>query len=395
MNVKQEKLTNLTSKLTIEIVEQDYQAQVKKALTTYQQKANIPGFRPGKVPFGMVQKMYGKTLLLEEVNKLLSDALNKHIEDHKLEVLGQPIPLDESNDQIDFDHAKDFTFHFELAVAPEFELDLSKIKVTNYEITVSDAMVQKSVDNLLERYKEGDQPAELNQELFDKVYGKDVVKSEKDLRERIRKEGEKMYQQQVDRKFTQDAIEAVVEGTKFELPDDFLKRWLFVSNREKNLTQDQIHAEYDRYRNMLKWQLIEAKIIQSHDIKVDRNDVKEYYINHIVSQYFPIPEDEEGRKRIDQFAETMMQNQKETKQIYDMVYDQKISDVLRAELKLSNKKMDFDDYIEMLKKEHDAAQPNEEKAEKKPKKKEEKAEEPEDKKVKKPRAKKTDEHEQE
>ncbi|MDR1950994.1 MAG: hypothetical protein LBP96_02045 [Bacteroidales bacterium] len=352
MNINQEKLTNLTSQLTLEVVEQDYQTQVKKQLTTYQQKANIPGFRPGKVPFGMIQKMYGKAVLVDEVNKLLSDALNKHIDENKLEVLGQPIPT-EDNELADFDTAKDFTFKFEIAVAPEFELDLPKINVTNYQLTVGDAMVQKSVDSLLERFKDGDNPAELNQDLFDKVYGKDAVKSEKELRERIRKDGEKMYQQQADRKFTQDAIQAVVEGTDFELPDEFLKRWLFVSNREKNLTQEQINTDYDKYRNMLKWQLIEAKIIKAHDIKVDRNDVKDYYINHVVSQYFPIPEDEEGRKRLDQFAETMMQNQQETKQVYDMVYDQKISTVLRAELKISNKKMDFDDYVEMLKKEHD------------------------------------------
>jgi FKBP-type peptidyl-prolyl cis-trans isomerase (trigger factor) len=364
MNVKQEKLTKLTSQLTIEVVEQDYQTQVKKALTSYQQKAKIPGFRPGKVPFGMIQKMYGKAVLVDEVNKLLSDALNKHIEENKLDVLGQPIPM-ENHEPADFDNAKDFTFHFELAVAPEFDLNLPKIKITNYQITVGNAMVQKSVDNLLERYKEDDKPAELNQDLFDKVYGKDVIKSETELRERIRQDGERMYQQQADRRFTQDAIDAVVEGTKFELPNEFLKRWLFVSNRDKNLTQEQIDADYDRYYKMLKWQLIEGKIIQSHDIKVSRQDVKEYYINHVVSQYFPVPEDEEGRKRIDQFAETMMQNQQEMKQIYDMVYDQKIADVLRAEMNISNKKIDFDDYVEMLKKEHDAAKSAEEKKTKK------------------------------
>jgi trigger factor len=296
--------------------------------------------------------MYGKSVLVEEVNKLLSEALNKYIEENKLELLGQPIPA-EDNEIADFDVAKDFTFHFEIAVAPEFELDLSKIKATNYLISVGDDMVQKSVDSLLERFSsEQGKPAELNQELFDKVYGKDVVKTETELRERIRQDGEKMYQQQADRKFVQDAIQAVVESTAFEMPDDFMKRWLFISNREKDLTQEQINTDYDKYRNMLKWQLIEAKIIKEKDIKVDRNDVKNYYINHVVSQYFPIPEDEEGRKRIEQFAETMMQNQQETKQIYDMVYEQKVSDVLRAELKISDKKINFDDYVEMLKKEN-------------------------------------------
>jgi FKBP-type peptidyl-prolyl cis-trans isomerase (trigger factor) len=353
MNVKQEKLTNLTSKISIDVAEQDYQNEVKKTLTGYQQKANIPGFRPGKVPFGMVQKMYGKAVLVEEVNKLLSEALNKHIDENKLEILGQPIPA-EDNEIADFDTAKDFTFHFEIAFAPEFELDLSKINVTNYQLTIGDDMVQKSIDSLLERFKgEDGKLAELNQELFDKVYGEGAIKSEKELRERIRKDGEKMYQQQADRKFTQDAIQAVVEGTKFDMPDDFLKRWLWISNQEKGLTKEQIESDYDKYHNMLKWQLIEAKIIKEKEIKVDRNDVKDYYIHHVVSQYFPIPEDEEGRKRIEQFAETMMENQQETKQVYDMVYDMKVSDVLRAEVKISDKKMDANDYIEMLKKEHD------------------------------------------
>jgi FKBP-type peptidyl-prolyl cis-trans isomerase (trigger factor) len=369
MNVKQEKLTDLTSKITIDVVEQDYQTQVKKTLTNYQQKANIPGFRPGKVPYGMVQKMYGKSVLVEEVNKLLSDALNKHIDENKLEILGQPIPA-EDNELADFDVAKDFTFHFEIAFAPEFELDLSKIKVTNYELTVGDEMVQKSVESLCERFKgEDGKPAELNQELFDKIYGEGVIKSEKELRERIRKDGEKMYQQQADRKFTQDAIFAVVEGTKFDMPDDFLKRWLWISNQEKEgFSKEQIESDYDKYHNMLKWQLIEAKIIKEKEIKVDRNDVKNYYINHVVSQYFPIPEDEEGRKRIEQFADTMRDNQQETKQVYDMVYDMKVSDVLRAEVKISNKKMDTEEYMDMLKKEHDKAEVTEEREEMKEKK---------------------------
>jgi FKBP-type peptidyl-prolyl cis-trans isomerase (trigger factor) len=321
----------------------------------------------------MIQKMYGKAILLDEVNKILSDALNKHIEENKLDILGQPIPLEGENEVADFDNAKDFTFHFEIGFAPEFELDFSKIKVTNHQITIGDEMVQKSVDSLRERFKEDDKLAEVNQELFDKVYGEGAIKSEKEFRERIRKEGERMYQQQADRKFSQDTIHAVVEGTNFDLPDDFLKRWLYVANREKELTQEQIHADYDRYRNMLKWQLIEAKIIRTNDIKVDRNDVKDYYINHVVSQYFPVPEDEEGRQRIEQFAETMMENQEETKQIYDAVYDMKVMEVVRAGVKISDKKIDSEEYMEMLKKEHEAALPPEAKAddkntEEKPKK---------------------------
>jgi len=175
MNIKQEKLTELTSKLTIEVAEQDYQGQVKKTLTGLQQKANIPGFRPGKVPFGMIQKMYGNSVMVDEVNKVLSDALNKYIDDNKLELLGQPIPA-EDNEIADFDVAKDFTFHFEIAVAPEFELDLPKIKVTNYQLTVGDEMVQKSVDSLLERFKDEDgKLPELNQELFDQAFNKKPI----------------------------------------------------------------------------------------------------------------------------------------------------------------------------------------------------------------------------
>ncbi|GHV72654.1 hypothetical protein FACS1894201_03180 [Bacteroidia bacterium] len=355
MNITSETIAPLTLNLKLEITEDDYKNNLKKTLNDYQRKANIPGFRPGKVPLGMIQKMYGKALLSEELNKIVSEQLEKHITDNKLQVLGHPIPS-QHNDVADLDTQVDFTFQFEVGLKPEFQLDLSTVKATAHQITVGDEMVQKSVDNILDRFKEGDTVPELNQDLFDKVYGKDAVKSEAELRERIRQDGEKMYQREADRKFAQDAKEAVVEATSIELPDDFLKRaWILSANQEgkETLTQEQADADYPKYQAAVKWQLIENKITTDNNIQITKNDVKDYYITNVISQYFPIPTDEEGKQRFSDFAERMMGNQQESHRFYEAVFQDKIMDVVRNTIQVTTQKIDFDDFVNILKKQYD------------------------------------------
>ena len=126
MDIVQENIDNLNATLSIKIAPADYEAPVKKVLLDYQKKANMPGFRPGKVPFGMVKKMYGNSVLADEINKMLVDNLYKHIEDNKLPVLGNPLPKDEDQITIDINNNKELEFKYDLAFAPEFEVNLSE-----------------------------------------------------------------------------------------------------------------------------------------------------------------------------------------------------------------------------------------------------------------------------
>lgn len=153
MNVVQQPLGEQTAVLKIEVSKSDYQDNVKKALNDYRRKANINGFRPGMAPMSMIQKMYGHSVLIDEINKLVSDALNNHITNEKLNILGEPIPYEEGQAPIDWENQEDFEFSYEIGIAPEIDVKLSKRdKLPKYVIAVSEEDKQRQLENIMQRY---------------------------------------------------------------------------------------------------------------------------------------------------------------------------------------------------------------------------------------------------
>ncbi len=152
MNVSQENTSKVSALIKIDIVKADYEEKVEKALRTYRQKANIPGFRKGMAPMGMIKKMVGKSILLEEINKLVSESLYNYIKDNKMNILGEPLPS-ESQAEIDFDKQEDFTFLFDVALAPEIDITLTdKDKIDYYHIDIDDDMVAKQKEAFCSRF---------------------------------------------------------------------------------------------------------------------------------------------------------------------------------------------------------------------------------------------------
>jgi trigger factor len=159
MNITKESTGDLTALITVEINENDYAEKVKSSLNDYRRKANVPGFRAGKVPFGIINKMYGKAVLGEEVNKVLSEKLNAYITENKLNLLGNPLPSLVNTDKADLENDKDFTFYFDIALSPEINLDLDKkIKANYFDIEVSDKMVEDYVLDIQNRFGEHSNP---------------------------------------------------------------------------------------------------------------------------------------------------------------------------------------------------------------------------------------------
>jgi len=170
MNVTQEKIDDLNSLLTVKVEENDYTERVENVLKDYRKKASVPGFRPGKVPMGMIRKMYGKAIMVEEVNKIISESISKHIVEEKLSLLGEPLPS-EKQKTIDFDNDKDYEFAFDLGHAPEFELSLTqRDKLTYYQIKVDEKRIETSMENYAQRYG--------NIESVDTVNEKEVIRGE-------------------------------------------------------------------------------------------------------------------------------------------------------------------------------------------------------------------------
>jgi trigger factor len=148
MNIVRNDADAVNATLTVQISKDDYAAKVEQTLKDYKRKANVPGFRPGMVPVGLLKKMYGKAILAEEVNKVMSDSLNNYLKENNVNLLGELLPNETEQQPVDFDTQTDFEFIFDMAVAPEFEISLSqKDKIAYYDITVDDKMVEDQVKN--------------------------------------------------------------------------------------------------------------------------------------------------------------------------------------------------------------------------------------------------------
>jgi len=442
MNITQESIDDLNAKLKVEVSAKDYEAKVQEVIVNYRKTASIPGFRKGKVPMGQVKKMIGKSVLVDEVNKLLQEAIYKHITENKVEVLGNPLPL---TSEVDWDNATDFTFEYEMGLAPEFKVTLDKKgKFDFLKIVADKKMVDHYVNDMAKRYgkmthpaksekidlmmgeftqldadgnvleggvnhtasvaldiiqdkkaqkalfglAEGDEvtlrvnkdfsndahhmlnikkeeletldadfnfkvnkisrmePAELNQELFDKTFGKDTVKSEKEFRAKIKEEVEKSFLSESDNKLKNDIILHLIKKTKMSLPDTFLKKWLVTTN-EQGLTAEQVEAEYEQYSKSLKWQLIENKIIKEHNLEVKNEDIlvhaKELIVSNFAQYGQPAPED----KKLEEIAVQVLGNEEERKKIYNQLYDVKTMALYKEKFTLKDKEVTYDEFVKL------------------------------------------------
>ncbi len=445
MNITKESTGDLTAIIKLELKEEDYQDQVKKVLKDYQRKANIPGFRQGKVPFGMINKMYGKAVMAEEINKMVSDSLNQYIVDEKLDILGYPLPNTEKTTTVDFDNQKEFEFFFDIGLSPEFNLELNdKIKINYYDIEANDEVVEKYLGDLQSRHgkttnpetvEEGDmvkgdfveldendkevqgginraanvatsnlklktelkkfvgkkvgttvkfnplkatkdadntalmlgitkeeaekienkfsftiteisrkENAELNEEFFKMVYPQEEIKTEEELRVRIKKDAEVSFVAESDRQFMNNTVEKLVDLAKIDLPDEFMKRWI-VENGQGKMTAEQVETQYESYSKSLRWQLIEAKLVKEFELQVGEEDVR----NQIRSYFSTMQEkqDEEAEKRMNEIVDSIMKNQEEVKRIYDQLYDKKLLDLFKDKIKQVNKKIGYEEFVKL------------------------------------------------
>ncbi|MBI2271717.1 MAG: trigger factor [Bacteroidetes bacterium] len=447
MNIVKENVDELNAVLKVKVTPDDYRSKVDTAIKEATKKAAMPGFRPGKVPTGLVKKMYGKSILVDEINKVLNDNIHKYISENKLEILGNPMPKLESDKSIDWDNQQEFEFLFDLGLAPQIKVELSgKDKVPYYTIKVDATQVDKYVDDIskrygkimpqevseasdmlfgdlveldanneilpggifrssslfLERYNNNEaskpliglkkddkvvvdvvklteniadraamlgvdkevaekitskfqftvknisrlQPSELTEELFEKVYGKDQVKTVDEFRERIKDELVRLYANESERKFYTDAVEAVKNKVTVKLPDEFLKRWLVAAN-DKPITYEQVSAEYDRYADSLKWQLIENKIIKDNEIKVSADEATEHIRKLIREQYKRYNMKDIEESELENSVKRILANEEESKRIFEQLYGNKVMELFKTKFSLDKKDISFDDFSKL------------------------------------------------
>ena len=435
MNITRENVDALNAVVKVDIAKEDYGDKVEKILTDYRKTANIPGFRKGHVPMGMVKKQYGKAVLVDEVNKLLQDALNKYLTEEKLDVLGQPLP--KTQDEINWDADK-FSFEFELGLAPEFDVELkSKKAIIQYRIVADKKMIDEQIERIQKQYgilvpqevvekdseitgaytneekeidntvtltldkfkgkstkkqfigaKAGDvvtlktkglfdddhdlmhalkldhdavhgldievnftiteinerQLADLDQDLFDKLFEKDEVSSVTELKAKIKEDGEKQFVQQADQKLLNDITEHLVENTKFDLPAEFLTKWMQTSG-EKEMDADAAKEEYEKSEKSLRYQLIEGKLITDNNVQVTMDDIKDHSREMIKGQMAQFGQMNPSDKELDDIAARVLSNQDEARRISEQLISQKLLAVYKEKANLKVKELSYENFV--------------------------------------------------
>ena len=358
MNIFQNKTDELNAIISIELKKEDYLPKVEKALNTAKGNAVIKGFRKGFVPTGVIKKMYGNSILLDELNKTVSESLEKYIQEEKFSLLGRPLPKPSDSINIDINNPGDFTFEFEIGLAPEVKVETlnKKTNVIKNIITIDDKTLNEELDKIAQRYgnvtnpeevKEGAESiiekVELNQELFDKVYGVGIVNSLEEFKEKVRKELQDFANKSAANKFKDAIYLALMEKTEIKLPDAFLKKFIRESN-DKPIDDEQIEAEYPQFEKGLKWNLITTAISKDNDIKVDMEDVKNFSKDQLRAQFMMYGggiTDE----MIDTFNDNMMAKQDHVKKSYEGALEQKLFTFIENALKVEEKTTTFDEFF--------------------------------------------------
>ena len=360
MQINQSELKDLKAVVTLTIEPADYQEEVAKQLKEVRRKAQMPGFRPGMVPAGLVKKMYGKGILADVLNKLVGEHLQKHIEDNKIQILGDPLPSEESP-KIDLDNEDTFTFLFDIAVAPEFEAKLNgKNKLPEYTIEPTEEMINKQVEAYTNRFGEyipEDQekgtkaevkPCAVDAELFAKVYGADAPKDEAGFRERIKEDIVRSLAEESRYRFGLDVKAAIMKKMeKIAFPEDFLKRWVLATNEK--MTQEELDKDFDKMLDELKWHLAKDQLMKEYNINVEKEEV-EAFAKRIAQMQFM----QYGLMNVDDamltnYAQEMLKNENQLRGIVERVVEDKIFDAVKGIAKIEPKTVSQEEFDKLFK----------------------------------------------
>ena len=360
MKIEQSELKDLMAVVSVTIEPADYQEEVAKQLKEVRHKAQMPGFRPGMVPAGLVKKMYGKGILADVLNKMVGENLQKHIEENKLQILGDPLPNDEQG-KIDLEHEDTFTFAFDIAVAPEFDAKLNgKNKINEYTIEVTDEMVQKQVEAYANRFGEYTpedkekgikaevKPAAIDGELFAKVFGDNAPKDEKEFRARVKADIEKSMAEESKYRFSLDVKEAIMKKMeKVEFPVDFLKRWVLATNEK--MTQEELDKDFDKMLNELKWHLAKDQLMKEYKVDVQKEDVEAYAKEIAKMQFMQYGLMHVEDEYLTNYANEFLKNEDQLRGIVERVVENKIDEAVKGIVKVEPKTISQEDFGKLFK----------------------------------------------
>ncbi len=444
MNITLDRQSATDGLIKIQLSATDYQPKVDEKLKEYARKANIKGFRQGKVPTGVIKKMFGKSILVEEVNHIVSHSVSDYIRDQKLKILGDPMPNQEKGFSIDWDNQKDFEFEFQIGLVEDFELDLSKtVHLNANKIEVDQKVINETLEDLKTRFgntsypetseedsnlhgeinsagEEGNkgsfisisnivkkekakfiglkkedvvefeigkvfndkkaiaqalniseeeaekaegtysfkvtsiskvEPASINQEFFDKVFGSEMVKSEDEFMEKIKLTISENYDRESDHLLDHEIQHYFVDHTNINMPDSFLKSWL-INTSNGQVTEDVLEKEFNVYKESLKWDLIKNKIAEDKEIKVESDEVREKAKQFIMDQFGGPAIAAQLGDKLDDIANNYLSGQdgkgENFMKIYNQLRHERILHVIKESITLDEKKVSLDEFKKVV-----------------------------------------------
>lgn len=450
MNISLQNVDNVSALLTVNIEKADYQGRVEKVLKTYRQNANIPGFRKGMVPMGLIKKQFGKAVTAEEVDKLMQEKVNEYIRDNKVNMLGTPLPNEEKMQPIDFDTQENFEFVFDIALAPEFKAEVTEQDAIDYyTIDVSDELVNQQVQmytqraakhDKVEQYEDKDMvkgllaeldengntkeggiqvegavmmptymknddqkaifnnakvndvlvfnpatafdnneaelssllkieksevanvksnfsyqieeitrmvPAELDQALFDQVFGEGTVKSEEEFRAKIKEGIAKQFESDSNYKFLVDVRDYLTKKVgKLEFPDALLKRIMLLNNQEKG--EAFVSENYDKSIEELTWHLIKEQLIEANAIKVEEADIVEMAKESTRVQFAQYGMLNVPDELLENYAKEMLKKKESVEALVNRAVESKLATALKAKATLNHKTVSMEEFNKMF-----------------------------------------------
>ena len=448
MKITRENINELNAVLKVKVEKTDYEEKVENVLKDYRKKATIKGFRPGMVPIGLVKKMYGRAVKIDEINKCVTENIQKYLTDEKIEILGDPLAKTDEQENIDFDARDEFDFSFELGLTPSIELGISqKNKVPFYSIAIDEKMKNDYISNYTRRYGELSKaevteekdilkgkiealdnngslvadgpandfsslavdiikdeeikksfiglkvnesvdfdikkafpndneiagllkkkkeevegiegnfrftvseitrfhPAEIGKELFDKIYGEGVVNNEEEFATKIEGEIAASLKTESDFKLMQDIKKLTIDKTDFQLPDDFLKRWLLKVNEKT--TAEQINKEFDSFRSDLKWQLIKNKVAKENEIKITGEELQKEAENITRIQFRQYGLFYATDEQIANYGKETLKREEDAKRIADKILDDKVIGILKDVVKIEEKSVTAEEFNKLF-----------------------------------------------
>ena len=437
MNITREQRDGGISILKVVVNEADYGQAVEKQLRDYKRKANVPGFRPGMVPMGIVKKMYGKHVVAEQSYHLASNSVFEYLQKENIDYVGDVIPSEEQGD-FDFENNTEFEFVFEIGEAPKIELELSakdkvtysKIKVdkkmhneyrSNYlrrygrlidvdkvekdealnvtldngDMRIEEAYVglismtdeerkewkgkkvgYKTTVNINELYKKPEQRAailsvkeeelesikpefeleitkirrfadpELNEEFFKMAFPAGNVTSEEELDKFIDEEIERELKRECDFMFANQMRKFIIEKAGLQMPEEFLKRWLYVINEGK-FSREEIEKDFPAFINMFTWNYLQKHFITEGDIKVTPEEAKAEAMSFAQMQFAQYGMPSAPADMLEGFAKQIMDNKEQLQKIYEKLFEEKVVEYLRGKIKVTEKAVSAEEFAKL------------------------------------------------